>query len=83
MTETIVMGILATLLWVLLRAPAILGICFNYNPKTYKESVLGGLWFTVSLVVILLICLAVALVVTWLGGDPTPISTLIDKLKGM
>lgn len=83
MTETIVMSILATLLWVLLGAPAILGICFNYNPKTYKESVLGGLYFTASLFVILLTCVSVALVVAWFGGDPAPISTLIDKFKEM
>ena len=80
MIETIIMYILTGSAWVFIVAPAILGICFDYNPKSYKDALKAGLVFTALIIVMVLVAAVIALIFLWLSGEPAPISTMIEKL---
>ena len=79
MFEQLLMILLSTTLWVFVIGPIILCAIFDNggtNGISYKALVQGTLLLTVFVAVVLITIVAFLLVLDWLDGDATPISSM-------
>ena len=79
--EFIFMCVLTAFLWLFLVCPCFLGIAFDYSPNKYIDAVKVSFFFSLVIVFIIAIAICLVLVIDFISGDATPVTTLIERLK--
>ncbi len=80
MIEFIIMVLVATILLLFVVTPALLAFFFDYSPSKYIESVRAGIYFWGAIIALCIFTLAIGLTINFIGGDPQPITTLIERI---
>lgn len=80
MIEFIVMVLTAVLLLIFVLTPVLLAFLFDYSPSKYMDSVRAGIYFWGFIIALCVVVLAAGLTINFIGGDPQPIMTLIERI---
>ena len=78
--ETVFMYFLCALLWFFLIAPIVVSMLGCASVR-FLEQVKLGAYMTIAIAAIIAVTLLVFLVLGFIGGDPEPITTLINNMQ--
>jgi hypothetical protein len=76
----IVGGVVSVLTIVFIIAPAVVGLLFGYSADTYIGQVKAGIGLIGGMIVVVVLCIAVAITIGFMTGNFDIISDMIDKV---